>query len=132
MYKYISAFNRIALGPMLTSIFILWSSASLSENIQGDSFEIGSIPMSKNISAVIRLMCFDNDSIIIVSNTLGSDAVVVASDSCGSNDVTDYKFIFAEKLKTSSSGIMRKVEIKNHVISVYSAKGQAPVISKVN
>ena len=132
MYKYISAFNRIALGPMLASVFILWSTASLSENTQVDSFEIDSIPMSKNISAVIRLMCFNNDSIIIVSNTLGSDAVVVASDSCGSNEVTDYKFIFAEKLKKSSSGIMRKVEIKNHVIYVYSAKGKAPVISNVN
>lgn len=96
IYKYIVDFSRIALGPMIISIFILWSSASLCESTQGDSFEIGSIPMSEDISAVIRLMCFDNDSVIIVSNTLGSDAVMVANDSCGSNDVTDYKFIFAK------------------------------------
>lgn len=132
MSKHIKLFNGIGTRVMLISVLILWSSASLSESTQVDSLEIGSIPMSKDMSAVIRLVCFDNDSIIIASNTFGSDAILVASDSCTSNDVNAYNFIFAEKLKEASSGIMRKVEIKNHVISVYSAKGQAPVIAKVN
>ncbi len=132
MYKTITPFNRVGLGPMLISMLIFWSCVSFSENAQSDSFEVGSIPMNKNISAVIRLVCFDNDSVIVVSNTLGSDAAVVASDNCGPNNVKDYNFIFAEKLKSGSSGIMRKVQIKSHVISVYSAKGQAPVIAKIN
>ncbi|MAH73438.1 MAG: hypothetical protein CBC09_05400 [Cellvibrionales bacterium TMED49] len=117
---------------MLIFIIIFVSSITQSSDKPSSSFEIDSIPISNNISVLIRLVCFENDSLIIASNTYGSDAILVNRNSCGANDVVSYDFIFAKKLKKDSSGIIRKLAIEGHTVSIYSAKGKAPAIVRTD
>ena len=113
-------------------IIVFVSSVTQSSDQPSTSFEIDSIPISNNISVLIRLVCFENDSLVIASNTYGSDAIVVSRNNCGANDVVGYDFIFAKKLKKESSGIIRQVMIEDYIVSIYSAKGQAPTIVRTN
>jgi hypothetical protein len=130
--KYRIFLDKLGLNVTLMVIIIFVSSVAKSSDSASKSFEIDAIPIGNNISVLIRLVCFENDSFVIASNTYGSDAIVVATNSCSQNDVAGYDFIFAKKLKKDSSGIIRQINIEEYIVSIYSAKGQAPVILRVN
>lgn len=131
MMKYPVFLSKLGFNAALF-VIIFVSSVTQSSDKPSNSFEIDSIPISNNISVLIRLVCFENDNLVIASNTYGSDAIVVGRDSCDTNNVVGYDFIFAKKLKKYSSGIIRQVTIEEYIVSIYSAKGQAPAIVRTS
>jgi hypothetical protein len=124
-YSFSQIQGRSILGALLLSL----SLSSFSANIHGDNFKIEAIPISDNVSALIRLLCYQGNSIIVASNSKGSDMLVVEKSNCKKDEVKEYSYVFATRLNKNLTGIFRSAEIGGYKITIYSAKGQAPVLA---
>lgn len=121
--KSIITFNKLFLG-----VFVLFSLNVNSELKIENSLEIPSVPISKSISAIVRVVCFETNTYVLASNSHGSDMELVSASSCESNEVLEYSFIFGESLGSNSSGIMREIVLNEEKFVVYSPKGKSPII----
>ena len=83
--------------------------------------------ISKNVSAILRVLCFEEDLYFHASNIKGSDMAFLKENACESNGVIEYNFIQAQQLG-NSTGIIRKYAHSGKDIIIYSGKGQAPVV----
>lgn len=90
-------------------------------------FKVPSMAISKNVSAILRVLCFEEDLYFHASNIKGSDMAFLKENACESNGVIEYNFIQAQQLG-NSTGIIRKYAHSGKDIIIYSGKGQAPVV----
>ena len=121
--KSLKILNKVALG-----ILVLISLNINSELKVANSLEIPSVPISKSISAIVRVVCFQTNTLVLASNSYGSDMELISDSSCESNEVLEYSFIFGESLGSNTSGIMREIVLNEKKFIVYSPKGKSPII----
>lgn len=121
--KSLKILNKVALG-----VLVLISLNINSELKVENSLEIPSVPISKSISAIIRVVCFQTNTLVLASNSYGSDMELVSDSSCELNEVLEYSFIFGESLGSNTSGIMREIVLNEKKFIVYSPKGKSPII----
>lgn len=121
--KSLKILNKVALG-----VLVLISLNINSELKVENSLEIPSVPISKSISAIIRVVCFQTNTLVLASNSYGSNMELVSDSSCESNEVLEYSFIFGESLGSNTSGIMREIVLNEKKFIVYSPKGKSPII----
>lgn len=108
-------------------LFFLLSSSNFIDAQDAD-LNIQSIPISKNVSAILRTICFEGDKYILASNAYGSDIGYLNSSECDNNGVMDYKFVFSKSIEPATSGVIREIIIDQLKIIVYSGKKAAPTI----
>tara|TARA_B100000886_G_scaffold29127_1_gene18427 strand:- start:552 stop:926 length:375 start_codon:yes stop_codon:yes gene_type:complete len=112
---------------ILPILFFLLSSSNFID-AQDAELNIQSIPISKNVSAILRTICFEGDKYILASNAYGSDIEYLNSSECNNNGITDYKFVFSKSIQPETSGVIREIIIDQQKIIVYSGKKAAPTI----
>lgn len=121
--KSLKILNKSILG------IIVFISLNINSELKiENSLEIPSVPISKSISAIVRVVCFQTNTFVLASNSYGSDMELVSDSSCESNEVLEYSFIFGESLGSTSSGIMREIVLNEKKFIVYSPKGKSPII----
>ena len=97
-------------SKLIISMSLLFS-FGLNAQQETNDLDIQSIPIMKNVSAILRTICFEGDKYILVSNANGSDIEYLNSLDCNNNGVTDYTFIFSKVLSSGTSGVVRKIDI---------------------
>lgn len=108
----------------------------------GQTFKVPSVPIDKNISAIIRVVCIDSEAYILISNSEGSDFVSFEEDgsNCGSSSskvtqpskfISEVSFIGASSIATNESGIFRTHCVNGYEFLSYSQKGKAPSIIQI-
>ena len=117
-----------SLNSILTISISLLSSFGLNAQ-ESDDLSIQSIPITKNVSAILRTICFEGDKCILASNENGSDIEYLNSLDCDNNGVTDYSFIFSKVIQSGTSGIVRKIDVDGQNIIIYSGKNVAPTLT---
>tara|TARA_Y100000389_G_C17003758_1_gene290763 strand:- start:57 stop:434 length:378 start_codon:yes stop_codon:yes gene_type:complete len=115
-------------SKLIISISLLFS-FSLNAQQETNDLNIQSIPITKNVSAILRTICFEGDKYILVSNSNGSDIEYLNSLECNKNGVTDYSFIFSKVIPSGTSGVVRKIDINGQNIIIYSGKNIAPTLT---
>tara|TARA_B100001059_G_scaffold233858_1_gene274897 strand:+ start:2843 stop:3220 length:378 start_codon:yes stop_codon:yes gene_type:complete len=115
-------------SKLIISISLLLS-FSLNAQQETNDLNIQSIPITKNVSAILRTICFEGDKYILVSNSNGSDIEYLDSLECNKNGVTDYSFIFSKVIPSGTSGVVRKIDINGQNIIIYSGKNIAPTLT---
>ena len=115
-------------SKLIISISLLLS-FSLNAQQETNDLNIQSIPITKNVSAILRTICFEGDKYILVSNSNGSDIEYLNSLECNKNGVTDYSFIFSKVIPSGTSGVVRKIDINGQNIIIYSGKNIAPTLT---
>ena len=115
-------------SKLIISISLLLS-FSLNAQQETNDLNIQSIPITKNVSAKLRTICFEGDKYILVSNSNGSDIEYLDSLECNKNGVTDYSFIFSKVIPSGTSGVVRKIDINGQNIIIYSGKNIAPTLT---
>jgi hypothetical protein len=126
----VKKFLRPIKGRFILALLLILGSLSVFAADTDDSdFKIKAKPVGKNVTALVRLLCYQGNSVIVVSNSKGSDMVVVDRSSCKKNEVQEYSYVFTSRLGKDYSGIFRSVKIGGYNIIIYSSKGQAPVLT---
>lgn len=115
-------------SKLIISISLLFS-FSLNAQQETNDLNIQSIPITKNVSAILRTICFEGDKYVLVSNSNGSDIEYLNSLECNKNGVTDYSFIFSKVIPSGTSGVVRKIDINGQNIIIYSGKNIAPTLT---
>lgn len=95
------------------------------------SLEINALSINKDIAGIIRTICFDNNTFLLVTNPYGSDIELINKNNCEDEGVADYDFIYSRKISSNISGLVRKLEINGVNLYVYSGKNIAPSIAIV-
>ena len=103
----------------------------LTANTISNSLEINALSIDKNISVIIRTVCFDNHTFLLVTNSYGSDIELVSKKNCEDAGVVDYDFIYSRQISSNISGLVRKIEVNGVNLYVYSGKKSAPSITIV-
>ena len=109
---------------------LLISTYLTSDNIK-NTLEINSLSIDKNISGIIRVICFKINTMLLVSNSKGSDLKLVKQNNCSDDGVLDYDFIYAKKIPSNVSGLIREIEIAGVNLIVYSGKNKPPSITVI-
>ena len=115
-------------SKLIISMSLLFS-FGLNAQQETNDLNIQSIPITKNVSAILRTICFEGDKYILVSNSNGSDIEYLDSLECNKNGVTDYSFIFSKVIPSGTSGVVRKIDINGQNIIIYSGKNIAPTLT---
>ena len=115
-------------SKLIISMSLLFS-FGLNAQQETNDLNIQSIPITKNVSATLRTICFEGDKYILVSNSNGSDIEYLNSLDCNKNGVTDYSFIFSKVIPSGTSGVVRKIDINGQNIIIYSGKNIAPTLT---
>jgi hypothetical protein len=115
-------------SKLIRSMSLLFS-FGLNAQQETNDLNIQSIPITKNVSAILRTICFEGDKYILVSNSNGSDIEYLNSLDCNKNGVTDYSFIFSKVIPSGTSGVVRKIDINGQNIIIYSGKNIAPTLT---
>lgn len=103
----------------------------LTANTISNSLDINALSIDKNISGIIRTVCFDNNTFLLVTNSYGSDIELVNKKNCEEAGVVDYDFIYSRKISPNISGLVRKIDVNGVNLYVYSGKKIAPSITIV-
>jgi len=115
-------------SKLIISMGLLFS-FGLNAQQETNDLNIQSIPITKNVSAILRTICFEGDKYILASNANGSDIEYLNSSDCNNNGVTDYSFIFSKVIQSGTSGVVRKIDINGQNIIIYSGKNIAPTLT---
>ena len=103
------------------------------------TFKVPSVPIDKNTSSIIRVVCMNSEAYILLSNSEGSDFVSFEEDgsNCGSSSsevtqpskfISEVSFIGASSIAKNESGIFRTHCVNGYEFLSYSQKGKAPNI----
>ena len=98
-------------------------------------YQIPAISINKNISLVIRVLCFDGEIVVMASNARGAD-LAPANEPCRKegeysvNQTLDQKLVYGKNLPPNTTGFMRRFLIKDKYYLVYSGKSGKPVIKQ--
>lgn len=112
---------------ILTIIIFSISLDSQAKLFVENDFKLPSIAISKNISSILRIICFEADLYVHASNLKGSDMELLKENACIEDGVVEYNFIQSENIG-DSTGIIRKLKYDNKNIVLYSGKGSSPTI----
>ena len=115
-------------SKLIISMGLLFS-FGLNAQQETNDLNIQSIPITKNVSAILRTICFEGDKYILASNANGSDIEYLNSSDCNKNGVTDYSFIFSKVIPSGTSGVVRKIDINGQNIIIYSGKNISPTLT---
>ena len=104
------------------------------EIVLNSEYEIPSVPINKNISLVIRVLCFDKKILVMASNSRGAD-LNSANEPCGldgnyANNILEQKLVYGRALPANTTGIVRKFLIRDKYYFIYTGKSGKPVIEK--
>jgi hypothetical protein len=119
------------LFTFLTIFYVSFLPNILTANTISNSLDINALSIDKNISGIIRTICFDNNTFLLVTNSYGSDIELVNKNNCEDAGVIDYDFIYSRKISPNISGLVRKIEVNGVNLYVYSGKKSAPSITIV-
>lgn len=119
------------LFTFLTIFYVSFLPNILTANTISNSLDINALSIDKNISGIIRTVCFDNNTFLLVTNSYGSDIELVNKKNCEDAGVIDYDFIYSRKISPNISGLVRKIEVNGVNLYVYSGKKSAPSITIV-
>lgn len=119
------------LFTFLTIFYVSFLPNILTANTISNSLDINALSIDKNISGIIRTICFDNNTFLLVTNSYGSDIELVNKKNCEDAGVIDYDFIYSRKISPNISGLVRKIEVNGVNLYVYSGKKSAPSITIV-
>jgi len=119
------------LFTFLTIFYVSFLPNILTANTISNSLDINALSIDKNISGIIRTVCFDNNTFLLVTNSYGSDIELVNKKNCEEAGVVDYDFIYSRKISPNISGLVRKIEVNGVNLYVYSGKKSAPSITIV-
>lgn len=119
------------LFTFLTIFYVSFLPNILTANTISNSLDINALSIDKNISGIIRTVCFDNNTFLLVTNSYGSDIELVNKKNCEDAGVVDYDFIYSRKISPNISGLVRKIEVNGVNLYVYSGKKSAPSITIV-
>lgn len=127
IFKQTQNFMKKIKSKLIISMSLLFS-FGLNAQQENNDLNIQSIPMTKNVSAILRIICFEGDKYILASNANGSDIGYLNSSDCN-NGVTDYSFVFSKVIQSGTSGVVRKIDIDGQNIIIYSGKNIAPTLT---
>jgi len=119
------------LFTFLTIFYVSFLPNILTANTISNSLDINALSIDKNISGIIRTVCFDNNTFLLVTNSYGSDIELVNKKNCEDAGVVDYDFIYSRKISPNISGLVRKIDVNGVNLYVYSGKKSAPSITIV-
>ena len=119
------------LFTLLTIFYVSFLPNILTANTISNSLDINALSIDKNISGIIRTVCFDNNTFLLVTNSYGSDIELVNKKNCEDAGVVDYDFIYSRKISPNISGLVRKIDVNGVNLYVYSGKKSAPSITIV-
>ena len=119
------------LFTFLTIFYVSFLPNILTANTISNSLDINALSIDKNISGIIRTICFDNNTFLLVTNSYGSDIELVNKKNCEDAGVVDYDFIYSRKISPNISGLVRKIDVNGVNLYVYSGKKSAPSITIV-
>ena len=103
------------------------------------TFKVPSVPIDKNTSAIIRVVCMNSEAYVLISNSEGSDFSSFEEDgsNCRSSGsevsepskfISEVSFIGASSIANNESGIFRTHCVNGYEFLSYSQKGKAPSI----
>lgn len=116
-------------------LILLMPFNSSAEIVLNSEYQIPAVSINKNISLVIRVLCFDEKIIVMASNSKGAD-LTPANESCGkeskysTNMILDQELIYGKNLAPNKTGLIRKILVRNKFYLVYSGKSGKPVIKQ--
>lgn len=90
-------------------------------------------PINGSISAIIRVVCAEDNAYVTISNANGASMVQLLgmSNECKMNNTVDeISFVQSVPISNSQSGIFRSHCINNLKFISYSPTGKAPVINQ--
>lgn len=117
---------------ILSLVYLSLLPILLTANTIKDTLDINALSIDKNISGIIRTICFDNNTFLLVTNSYGSDLELVNKKNCDDAGVVDYDFIYSNKISSNVTGLVRKIEVNGINLYIYSGKKIAPSITIVS
>jgi len=117
------------------SLILLISFSSSAEIALKSEYQVPAVSVNKNISLVIRVLCLDEEIIVMASNTKGAD-ITPANESCRKesdysvNRILDQELVYGKNLAPNTTGLIRRFLIYNKYYLVYSGKSGKPVIKQ--
>ena len=128
MDKKMNKFKKIIL--LMMGLVITQSNASISSQFL---FMTPSAPINDSVSALIRVICVDNNGYVTISNPEGTSLIQVIGmkDECEiNNSVNEISFVQSVPISKMQSGVVRSHCINSLKFISYSPKGSIPTIAQ--
>ena len=118
----------------LLAIFVVTLSPLVTGSVNSKYlFVAPSAPINGTISAIIRVVCAEDNAYVTISNANGASMVQLLgmTNECKMNNTVDeISFVQSAPISNSQSGIFRSHCINSLKFISYSPKGKGPVINQ--